>query len=197
MPKMLPDRRIMPILKTGTNLIRIDGYIDKCILKFKEMLGTRKYFAANHSEETSDFIVHAFTRIAIEYKSKFGLPDFAVIGMGNGTSTTAIFNYFSSDGNTTRMYCYHPRTDGSQVIFGLYGQDVYLRHVEQARKLADRIFHTNEVDLTPLMAHYESDTEISNLGYSSLYGIYFAHLIAEFEQGKTFMTIGYDKRDRY
>lgn len=197
-PSMLPASRIKPIIDAGAKLIKVDGYIDDCILKLQELLKTGNYFAANHSEEASNFTVHAFSRIAAEYYNKFGSPDYAIIGTGNGTTTEAIFKYFRKKEDTTKLYTYHPNTSGNQIVLGLFGRSpIKFRHVENVPALADKIFDTDEIDLSVAKKYFENDTEISNLGMSSFYGVYLALLIAQFETGKTFMTIGYDKRDRY
>jgi cysteine synthase len=197
-PSMLPESRVKPISDAGAKLIKVEGYIDNCVLKLRELIQTGQYFAANHSEETSNFTVHVFSRIASEYYQQFGTPDYAVIGTGNGTTTEAIFKYFRKKSEATRLYTYHPNVNGSQVIFGLYGRSpILFRHVENVKGLADKIFDTDTINTDEVKQYFANDTEISNLGVSSIYGVSLAYLMSQFESNKTFFTIGYDKRDRY
>jgi cysteine synthase A len=197
-PDLLPEARIKPIRDSGAIIIKVNGYIDNCILKLQEMIADKKYFAANHSEESSDFTVHTFSRIAAEYYRKYNIPDYAIIGTGNGTTTEAIFKYFKNKSTTTKLYTYHPNTNGNQIIFGLFGKSPHkFRHVENVASYVDKVFATDDIDLTTVKKYFENDTEISNLGMSSFFGVYLAFLHSQFETQKTFFTIGYDKSDRY
>lgn len=197
-PDMLPEARVKPIRDSGATIIKVNGYIDNCIIKLQELIVDGKYFAANHSEESSNFTVHTFSRIASEYYKKYNAPDYAIIGTGNGTTTEAIFKYFRKKSESTKLYTYHPSTNGNQIILGLFGKSPHkFRHVENAALYADKIHATDDIDLTSVKKYFENDTEITNLGMSSFYGIYLAFLYAQFETGKTFFTIGYDKSDRY
>jgi len=197
-PEVLPKVRIEPMENNGADLIRVKGYIGGCISKLREMLIKNGYFPTNHSEEKADVLVKIDKRIAVEYFEQYGPPDYAIIGLGNGTSTYAIFDYFRQvAGESTKRITYYPRLDSGQIIFGLYGPNVKLRHVPMALDLAVDCFYTDDIDLSEIKAIYQFDTEISNLGASSLYAIAIARKIAEKVENKTFLTIGYDKSDRY
>ena len=196
-PKILPKNRIQPIIDYGAELIIVDGYIDKCIEKLKILVSQNGYLPTNHSEEKSDFIVKVFSRIAQEYLSDHFCPDYAIIGLGNGTTTYAIFNRLKKECCNTKCISYHPDTNKDQLIFGLYGPNVYLRHVELADELADEKIFTNDIQSDEILEYFKGDTEISNLGPSSLYGISISFEIAKKVKNKNFFTIGYDKNDRY
>lgn len=197
LPDILPESRIAPIIDSGAEIIRVEGYIENCIIKFRQLLETGKYIATNHSEETSNMTIHCFSRIASEYFDEFSNPDYVIIGLGNGTTTEAIFKFFRSKSESTRLYAYHPEVYGKQIVFGLYSQQVKQRHVDLAIPLIEKTFITNDININDCLDRYQFDTEISNLGDSSLYGISLALNIASSVSNKTIMTIGYDKRDRY
>lgn len=197
-PNILPTARTEPMEANGANLIRVNGYIGGCINKLHELLMNNGYFPANHSEEKAEILVKIDKRIAIEYFKKYKDPDYAIIGLGNGTSTFAIFDYFKKVAEEkTKLITYYPRLDSGQVVFGLYSPDVKLRHVPLALDLADDCFYTDDINLSEVKAIYKHDTEISNLGASSLYAIAIAYEISEKIENKILLTIGYDKSDRY
>ncbi|MBK7970978.1 MAG: pyridoxal-phosphate dependent enzyme [Bacteroidetes bacterium] len=50
-PDLLPESRVSPIIEAGANLIRVEGYIDKCIIKLQSYYPPENIFAANHSEK--------------------------------------------------------------------------------------------------------------------------------------------------
>jgi len=79
----------------------------------------------------------------------------------------------------------------------LYNMDVKLRHVPIALSKADKVFYTNGIDLTDTLKKFENDPIISNLGVSSLYGVALANILSQGQEGKSFMTVGYDTKDRY
>lgn len=196
-PSDLPTNRTKPMSDSGAKLIRVDGYIDRCIEKFKELLETENYFAPNHSEEVSNLAVHTFSRMASEFFNQYGSPDYLILGLGNGTTTEACFRYFQHFTEKPKLYAYHPSINNEQTIFGLYSQPVKMRHVENALSLADRTFQTNDFELNRINHYFGYDSVISWLGASSLYGIEIALMISEFVSGKTFLTIGYDTYNRY
>lgn len=196
-PKILPRNRIQPIIGYGPDLIVVEGYIDKCIEKLKTLVEKNRYFPTNHSEEKSDFIVKVFSRIAQEYLSVNYCPDYAIIGLGNGTTTYAIFKEIKKRNCKTKCISYHPDITRSQIIFGLYGPNVRLRHIELADELTDEKFHTNDFHFKEIDDFFKYDTEIINLGQSSKYGIAIAFKLAQKVSNKTLWTIGYDKNDRY
>lgn len=196
-PSLLPKSRVNPIINSGSNLIKVDGYIDKCIERLREMLNTGNYYATNHSEEKSDIIIYVFSRIIAEYLSEFSPPDYAIIGLGNGTSTLATFRYLQRHSNNTKCITYHPRLDKKEYVLGLYGPNVNLRHVELSKEVTDELRYTSDISLDEVKEVFKYDTEISNLGPSSLYGIQIALELSKKVSNNTFFTIGYDKNDRY
>lgn len=196
-PEMLPRGRTEPMQHFGAELVRVSGYIDKCIEVLRRMLATNGYFPCNHSEEKADILVKVDKRIAIEYCVEYGAPDYCIIGLGNGTSTLAFFEYLKHILSGTKRITYHPDLEEEDVVFGLYGPNVTLRHVDPALDLTDEKIITTGIDLNGVLDHFKFDTEISNLGPSSLYAINIAMEKAKEVSGKTFMTVGYDKKDRY
>lgn len=196
-PDILPVSRKLPMRHQHTEIIEVSGYIDKCINKLIELTNKDDYFPANHSEEKADLITKIFRRIASEYYIEYGSPDYAIIGLGNGTTTTAIFNYFVTKKCNTIKISYHPDIKSGQLIFGLYGQDVKLRHIKSAEEMSDHKYFTNNIKLDEIEEYFKFDTEIRNLGPSSKFGIAIAYKLSKEIKDKTFLTIGYDKNDRY
>ncbi len=196
-PGSLPKGRTDPMQNAGATLIRVPGYIDACIAKLKEMLLQDNYYAANHSEEKSNLITHVFSRIAIEYSLQYGIPDVAILGLGNGSSTEAVAKWFKHEKRETNIYAYYPSFDSKQIVLGLYGPNVELQHISKAKDLIDVILYTSEVEIGEVSNECKQDEIISTLGVSSLYAITFAKKLAEITNGFTYFSIGYDKMDRY
>lgn len=196
-PEMLPVGRTAPMEYYGANVIKVSGYIDKCIEKLHKLLESGEYFPCNHSEEKADILVKVDKRIATEYCKSEGIPDYSIIGLGNGTSTYSIFNYLKKMSPTTHRVTYHPSLDDFDVVYGLYGPNVKLRHVDPALSLAHERIITSNMNIERVLTHYKFDTEIVNLGLSSLYAIVIALEKSNKVKDKTFFTIGYDKNDRY
>lgn len=196
-PEMLPDGRTIPMQYYGAEVIKVPGYIDKCISLMRRILVKNNYFPCNHSEELADVLVKIDKRIAYEYFSNFGNPDYSIIGLGNGTSTLAIFDFFKSKSDKTKKVTYHPDLNEQDIVFGLYGPNVNLRHVEPALKISDEVIITTGMNLETVLSYFKYDTEITNLGLSSLYAIDIALEISKNVSRKSFLTIGYDKNDRY
>jgi cysteine synthase len=196
-PKVLPKNRIQPMMDYGAELVIVDGYIDRCVEKLKSLVKQNGYFPTNHSEEKSDFIINVFSRIAKEYLDVYDFPDYAIIGLGNGTTTYAIFSELKKRDYKTKCISYHPDLTKDQLIFGLYGPNVSLRHIELADALTDKKVFTNDIFMDEIDDYFKCDTEIKNLGPSSKYGIAIAYNIAKKVSNKTILTIGYDKNDRY
>ena len=196
-PEELPEGRTAPMEYYGAHLIKVTGYIDSCIKELRRLLVSYIYYPCNHSEENADLLVKIDKRIASEYRSAFGVPDYSIVGLGNGTSTFAIFSYWHQFLNRPRLVTYHPDLKRHDVVYGLYGPNVKLRHVEPALSLSDECLTTTDMDLHKVTDAFCYDTEISNLGLSSLYSIFISQEKSRHVYGKTFMTIGYDKSDRY
>lgn len=196
-PDKLPKGRTAPMEYYGANLVKVPGYIGNCIKEMRRLLVRNTYFPCNHSEENADLLVKIDKRIAIEYKAVYGTPDYCIIGLGNGTSTYAIFDYWTSFKKQMELVTYHPDLTKPEVVFGLYTSNVNLRHIEPALSMATERLYTSEMDIDMVRKLFCFDTEISNLGESSLYAIFIALEKAKHVASKTFFTIGYDKRDRY
>jgi cysteine synthase len=196
-PDCLPESRVLPMIANGAELVRVHGYIDKCIVKLLELVDENRFFPTNHSEEKSDLITKVFKRIAIEFSDEHGAPDYAVLGLGNGSTTFAIFDYLSSLNCQSVKVSYHPELSREQLIYGLYGPNVKLRHIELSEKLTDFKFYTNDIILDEINDYFKYDTEIINLGPSSKYGIAISYNLSKTVSNKCFFSIGYDKNDRY
>lgn len=196
-PSKLPNGRIEPMLSYGANVEKVNGYIDKCISKLRKLVVISGYYPCNHSEELSDIQVKVMKRIAVEYYREFGLPDYSVIGLGNGTSTLALFDYFNLMQGNIRNIIFYPDPLKSDIVLGLYSPVASLRHIEPAMALADQTVYTCPNALSDVMSYYPFDTEITNLGHSSLYAISIAMEVAKQASCKTFFTLAYDKIDRY
>ena len=198
-PDELPSGRTAPMEYYGAEIVRVPGYIEDCIKELRRLLIKNDYFPCNHSEESADILVKIDRRIAAEYNSSYGVPDYCIVGLGNGTSTYAIFDYWRRFSHTPRLITYHPDVNTHDVVFGLFGHgpNVKLRHIQPALTLSDDCLNTTEMSLNEVTEVFCFDTEISNFGLSSLYGMLIAFEKAKHVTGKTFMTIGYDKNDRY
>ena len=169
-PRILPQSRIKPMIENKANVLKVDGYIGKCIDKLIDIIDSNGFFPSNHSEEKSDFITHVFSRIAYEYINQYDYPDYAIIGLGNGTTTYSIFKQFKKS-LKTNCISYHPHLEKEQIVFGLYGPNVKLRHVDIADKITDKKVYTNNINLNIVFDYFKNDTEINSLGASSLYAI--------------------------
>lgn len=196
-PSFLPDGRVYPMINHGADIVKVDGYIDKCIHRLKRLVVSNQYFPCNHSEEMADILVKIDKRISAEYIRDFGKPDFAIVGLGNGTSTVAIFDYFKKISNNIKTITFHPDPEKDDLVFGLFRPIFNLRHIEPALNLSDVRLYTTGRDLSEVKHFFEFDTEIVNFGFSSLYAIHIAMEYANIESNQTFFTIAYDKIDRY
>lgn len=199
LPKILPTKgRIEPIKFYGANVILVDGYITECMFRLKRLIVSGDYFATNHSEEKSDLLIKIMKRIAHEFYIEHGVPDYLISGIGNGTSTLALFNYFKALPNKKPEFIgYYPTKNDSDFVLGLYKNQTKLRHIKDAVESCKRIYSTEELKIASVKDNFKYDTEIINLGFSSLYGIAIAIEIAKEVHNKTFFTLGYDKIDRY
>ena len=198
-PSLLPEKRIKPMRRENVRVIKVDGYINECILKLREMIGQESFFATNHSEEKADVIVKVFSRIGHELINDVGNIDYAVIGMGNGTSTYAIAGVLKQYSDDIQIVSYRPHYEinPDDIVFGLIGANIDCRHVPIAENYVDEMKFTSGISIDDIKHNYQFDTEISNLGYSSLYGIHFALQISQNVTNKVLVSIGYDKIDRY
>lgn len=199
-PNILPDNRIQPMMRSNTTIVKVDGYVDNCILKLREMLKEGDYFPTNHSEEKADIITYVFSRIGYEIARDIPKPiDYAFLALGNGTSTVAIAKALKDiDPNThISAYCPNFEENPDEIVFGLLAANVNCRHIPLAMDHVDEKKFTSGVNLNFIETQYIHDTEIKNLGYSSLYGLYFALELAKKVNNKKIVTLGYDKIDRY
>lgn len=195
-PKDLPVGRIKPMVDYGATIVKVDGYIDKCIYQLRRLVVTDNLFPTNHSEEKADVQIKIMKRIAAEYYRQFGVADYNIIGLGNGTSTRAIFQYFKAKYNDIQNIVFYPDPKKEEIILGLY-IPFKLRHIEPALELSDQTIYTSGSAVKDVTSLYKHDTEIVNLGHSSLHGIHIATNLAENVNNKTFFTLAYDKIDRY
>lgn len=199
-PEMLPENRVQPMMRATTTIVKVKGYINDCIRKLREMLKEDDYFATNHSEEKADVITYVFSRIGYEIERDISYPiDYAVLAMGNGTSTMAISRALKETNPDIHIAAYRPKFEENpdEIVFGLIAANIDCRHIPLAMEFIDELQFTSGIDLDPLKHHYQYDTEIKNLGYSSLYGLYLAYELAKKVEGKKIVTLGYDKIDRY
>lgn len=198
-PSCLPESRITPMRRKTTTIIEVEGYIDACIEKLREMINTDDYYATNHSEEKANIITYVFSRIGYEFIRDYGTPDYAILAFGNGSSTEAIARVFKEAKVDSKIFAYRPDFDKhpDEIVFGLLAANIELRHVPVAMEHVDELKYTTGIDLDTVRTRFLDDTEISNLGPSSLYGIDFALELAEEVKGQRILTIGYDKNDRY
>ena len=197
-PEILPAKRIEPMEHFGAEIIKTKGYVKECIYRLrKELVKHKEYVITNHSEEKSDFIIKIMKRIGHEYFTKNGIPDYILSGIGNGTSTLALYDYFGNKQKKPKYIGYYPKTDEKAITFGLYKNNTPLRHVPVAIEKSDRIFSNEIFNIDKIREIFKYDSEIYNLGHSTLYGIAIAMHLAEEVRNQTFLLIGYDKNDRY
>jgi cysteine synthase len=198
-PAILPENRIAPMRCKTTNIIKVNGYINDCIFELRNMVQQNEYFPTNHSEEKADLITHIFSRIGYEIINDSIEPDYAILAMGNGTSTIGIAKPLKEKLPKTKIISYRPHFENNpnDIVFGLIGANIDCRHVAIAMNYVDEMKFTSGIDLKLIKSQYKYDTEISNMGLSSLYGIHFAHELANEVHSKNILTIGYDKQDRY
>lgn len=199
-PSLLPESRVRPMQRATTTIVRVPGYIDACIAKLREMLPGGRYFATNHCEEKANVIAYVFSRIANEILQEVreGI-DYAFLAVGNGTTTLAISRVLKEVNKHTRICAYHPNYEANphEIVFGLKAANFECRHIPEAMELVDDLRYTSGIDLQSVRSRYSHDTEIRNLGYSSLYGLHFAYELAQTVHSKRIVTLGYDKIDRY
>lgn len=196
-PDSLPNGRTDPMAAAGTRLIKVNGYIDECVVELQNRLKGSQYFAANHSEEKSNLITYIFSRIAYEYLETNGSPDLAILGMGNGTSTEAVAKALKAKHPGSRVYAYHPSFDSKQTVLGLLAPNITPKHIKPAMELVDELFYTSDIEIDGLRAEFENDCVVSHLGISSLYAIKFASMLSGKTKGLSYFSIGYDKMNRY
>lgn len=199
-PSLLPENRKQPMRRSTTTIVEVPGYVDNCIVKLKEMVKEGNYYVTNHSEEKADVITHVFSRIGHELVRDIPFPiDHAILAMGNGTSTMAVGKALKESNENTRITAYRPHFEENpdEIVFGLIAANIDCRHIPLAEEFVDELKYTSGIDLRPLKLQYKCDTEINNLGYSSLYGLYLANELAKEVEGKRIVTVGYDKIDRY
>lgn len=196
-PEMLPEARVKPMVEFGANIIKVPGYIDQCIEKLIELNKSGDYFLTNHSEERANIIIKVFSRIANEFLSECNITDYAVIGLGNGASTEATFRVFESNSSDTKRICFHPSLEDYQTVFGLYGPNVDLRHVDMAKYLSDEILKIDQNWLQGMKKSQIVQDYYQIYGDSTLIGMAVCSEISKKVEGKTFFSIAYDKRERY
>jgi cysteine synthase len=195
-PQSLPYGRVQPMETAGTIVIKVSGYIDACIERLKDILLKEQYYAANHSEDSSNLITYIFSRIASEFNNTHQIPDVTVLALGNGTSTEAIAKVFKLE-KRTKIYAYYPSFDSKQIIFGLYGPNVELKHIPSALELVDKMLFTSDYNIEDIKRQYKDDPIVSQLGISSLYGIKFVEILSKQTKNLVYFSVAYDKINRY
>jgi cysteine synthase len=193
-PKCLPYERRRPMLEYGAELIEVDGFIKECVSRLRREIVSGNYFPTNHAEDNADIIIYVFKRIAHEHFKKFGAPDYCILGLGNGSTTYAIFDYFSKLGS--QNITYFPERM-SRTVLGLYYPNVQLRHIEETKKLVNEIIDVEDVDNSSVENFIGLDSNLSLLGESSKLGIAIAYSKSKNCINNTFFTIGYDTINRY
>lgn len=198
-PSLLPEARVIPMRRKNVTIRRVEGYVDSCITELRRLVKEEDYFATNHSEERADVITHVFSRIGHEIARDVPHIDRAFIAMGNGTSTQAIATALKMKYPKIKVGAYRPKfeEDPKDIVFGLIANNITCRHIETAMPFVDILLHTTGRNVEVVREKFAFDTEIHNLGPSSLFGIGFALDAAKQVRGKTILTIGYDKKDRY
>lgn len=199
-PESLPNGRKDPMMENNAKLIPVDGYIDSCITKLQEIIKTDDYFAANHSDEKSNLITHIFKRMAIEHNRNFGVPDFCFLGLGNGSSTFSVGNYFKNINPKTKVISYHSDISNNQIVLGLLPPNIpagLLKHVNPARLISDEINIISNAVTKDAIDYFKYDSEIISLGKSSELGIFLAYKLSLNIFNSKFFVIGFDKLYRY
>lgn len=199
-PQILPESRVKPMERSGITIVKVNGYINECVNLLRKKLISGHYFATNHSEEKADVIVNVFSRIAEEITCDLNSHiDHVFLAMGNGTSTLALTKRIKELNRDAIVSAYHPDFDHNpnEIVFGLITSNIDCRHVLISKNFVDEICFTSGVNLSLLRDYYSYDSEILTMGPSSLYGLYFAHRHSLNVEGQNFVSIGYDKINRY
>lgn len=197
-PELLPAGRVKPMLDSKVNLIRVKGYIKNCIERLNKEKHKDNYYSPNHSEEQSDLICFVFARIASEFISvKKKCPDKIILGLGNGTSLYGIAHRFKLENPVTEIYSFCPDKDKEQIVFGLYADNLFFRHMLESDRLINKKMYIQKFNCEDIRRKFIDDAVILSLGHSSLYGIDLACNLAEVSKNQTFFTVGYDKIERY
>lgn len=197
-PDLLPAGRVMPMLESGARLIKVKGYIKNCIERLNIEKCNDKYYSPNHSEEKSDLICFVFARIASEFISmEKRCPDKILLGLGNGTSLVGIAHRFKLENPTAEVYSFCPDKDKKQIVFGLYADNLFFRHMLEVGNLVDKQLYIQNFNCEDIRNKFIDDDVILSLGHSSLYAIDLACNLAEISKRQIFFTVGYDKIERY
>ena len=198
-PEMLPESRVSPMRNNYVSVIRVPGYVPECISKMQQMIKGGDYFATNHSEEKAGIIIYVFKRIASEVIAEKIKFDYAVLALGNGTTTLSIGKRLKEEYPNLICDAYKPNfnENPNSIVFGLVVPNINFRHMKKALSFVDNLLYTNGVDLSIIKKQYSFDTEITNFGYTSLYGLYFALEYAKKHSNSNLLSIAYDKIDRY
>lgn len=202
-PEMISKARYEALKKPNVKVIQVKGYIDACINKMKEIRNSDKhrYFMANHAEEKANIITYVFSRIGYEFITQKGIPDYAILALGNGTSAEAVATTFTKNMMNKRCWfvAYHPDIENTctKPVLGLLPPRVQFRHVESIKKMLDDIELTNHYDISATRNRFTYDDEVQTFGLTSLYGLAIAEKLAKTVENQSFFCIGYDKYDMY
>jgi len=203
-PEVIADIRIKPMLDFGAEVIRVKGYINECNIKLKELFKANpgKFHYPNHSEEPCSIIASVFSRISYEFLNKYNPPDYLSLGLGNGSSLYSVATVLKNHNADCKVIGFHPDVKNTNIVYGLIPKlDFDMKHVTKIdnENIIDYTIYTDELSLKKVIKKYFFDTEVANLGHSSLYAV---SAILKFIKknnisGKTFFSIGYDRINRY
>ena len=203
-PEALPNARIAPMERAGATIIKARRYLEGCIEEMKYIIRSEKNtFCPDHSRETSDLIVHVFKRIFAEANREINNIDYAVLGIGNGSSVRAAIDYFYK--HTAKIVAFEPDMEklNFKYTFGLRPPNVTMPHVQFVERSLFHLWTIQEADKEAVKdkSDFKQDIQfsktISEFGESSLYALHFASEYAEREYDKDILILAYDKIDRY
>lgn len=200
LPENLPENRVAPMRKENIEIIKVKGYIKECVDTLRDILKNKDhFFATNHSEEKAGVIIDVFKRIACEIVTRVDGIDYAILAIGNGSTTYAIGKTLKENYPNIHIQGYQPNflTKPDDYIFGLTIPNLEFRHLKEAICYLDEIRFTTNIDIGKTKDIFRYDTEIHNFGDTSLYAVHFSLELAKKVRNKNILTIGYDKLDRY
>lgn len=203
LPRSISRARLKAMDKPSVTIVPVDGYIDACIEKMIELRDADKlrYFMSNHSEEKANIITHVFSRIAYEFIDSTGVPDFAILALGNGTSAEAVSTTFQHYLKNKRCWlvAYHPdfSNRNTKPVLGLLPPNVKFRHVESITEKLDDIEFTNHYNIQEVRNNHRYDKEIMKFGHTTLYGLAIAQKLARKSENQRLFSIAYDTIEMY
>lgn len=196
-PDVLPEVRIAPMLAANAEVVPVKGYILECQSLLRRMLGTRLYFAPNHSEELSDLLIHSMRRISLEYQSEYGTPDHAYAALGNGCSTIGLLLPYKESLSIDARWVYWPADDFDRLVFGMFLSPIELKHVPQAISLGRNYRISGSIETIQQEVFRSIDLDGLQPGWSTLLGLSAAMDVDRQEPEKTHFLVCYDNIGRY